>query len=81
MAQVNTKICARSYRPASMLEFFFVDVDGDICADEMLQAAGVVEVQMAKDDGLDVFDVIACRLDGGRQSLRIFVFSAREHVG
>ena len=35
---------------------------------------------MAKDDGLDVFDVVAGRFDGGRQALRVFVLGTREHI-
>jgi hypothetical protein len=34
---------------------------GDVPAGEVFQAAGVVEVQMAHDDGADVVDAIADR--------------------
>jgi hypothetical protein len=37
-------------------------------------------MQMAKNNGLDVFDVIACRLDSGLQALRVFVFDTRKHI-
>ena len=57
-----------------------MDVNGNVCAHEMFQAAGVVKMQMAKNNGLDVFDVIACRLDSGLQALRVFVFDTRKHI-
>jgi hypothetical protein len=47
----------------------------------MFQAAGVVKMQMAKkNNGLDVFDAIACRPDSGWQALRVFVFDTRSHI-
>ena len=61
-----------------MFEFFLVDVNRDVCAYEMYQVIGMVKMQMAKNNGLDVFDVIACRLDSGRQELRMFVFEMRK---
>jgi hypothetical protein len=75
--RANTKVCTCGYGPASMLGFLFVDINGDICAYEMFQATGVVRVQMVKNNGLDVFDVIACRLDSGWKALRVFVFDTR----
>ena len=81
VAEVNTKVCACGYGPASMLEFFLVNVNGDICAHEMFQATGVVKMQMAKNNGLDVFDVIAGRLDSGWQALRVFILDTRKHIG
>ena len=81
VAEVHTKVCACGYGPAGMFEFFLVDVNGDVCANEMFQTTGVVKMQMAKNNGLDVFDVIACRLDSGRQVLRVFVLDTRKHIG
>jgi hypothetical protein len=81
VAQVHTEVCTGGNGPTSVLEFFLVDVDGDARADEMLQAAGVVEVQMAENDGFDVFDVVAGRFDCCWQPLGVLVFSAREYVG
>jgi len=80
VAEVNTKVCTCGYGPASMLEFFLVDVNGDVCAHEMFQATDVVRMQMGKNNGLGFFDVIACRLDSGRQALRVFVFDTRKHI-
>ena len=37
---------------------------GDVGAEEVLEASGVVEVEVAHDDGFDVFDVVACGFDG-----------------
>jgi hypothetical protein len=37
-----------------------VDVDRDVRALEVLQASRVVEVQVAHDDGFDVFDGVPC---------------------
>lgn len=45
-----------------MLQLQFVDVHGNIGIPEMLEAAGVVEVEMAHDDGFDILDVVACLL-------------------
>lgn len=81
VAEVNTKVCACGYGLASMLEFFLVNVNGYICAYEMFQATGVVKMQMAKDNGLDVFEVISCRLDSGWQAPRVFVLDTRKHIG
>jgi len=47
VAEVNAKVCTCGYGPASMLEFFLVNVNGDVCAHEMFQATGVVKMQMA----------------------------------
>lgn len=46
-----------------MLNFLLVDVDRDVSALEVLESAGVVEVEVAHDDGFHVFDVMASLLD------------------
>ena len=45
-----------------MLELQLVYLHGRVGVPEALELAGVVEVQMTRDDGLDVLDVVA----GGR---------------
>lgn len=39
-------------------------IDGNICAIEVLQATAVIEMEMADDDGLDVFDTVSRFGDG-----------------
>ena len=46
-----------------MLDLLLVDVDRDVSALEVLESAGVVEVEVAHDDGFHVFDVMASLLD------------------
>jgi hypothetical protein len=77
VVEVNTKVCTCGYGPESMLEFFLVDINGDVCAYEMFQATGVVKMQMVKNNGLDVFDVIACRFGSSWHALRVFVFDTQ----
>jgi hypothetical protein len=64
-----------------MLELFFVDVDGNIGVEEVFEAAGVVEVEMSGDDSFDVFDVVSCGFDCGRESVFVIIDASREEVG
>lgn len=64
VAEIDAQVCARCNRPASMLELLFVEIDRHIGVYEVLEASSMVEVEMADDDGLDVFDVIPSSLDG-----------------
>jgi hypothetical protein len=47
-----------------LLDFQLVGVDGDIGAGELLQSAGVVQVQVTHDHGADVADAVAGRGQG-----------------
>lgn len=58
----------------------FVYVDGDVGVAELIEAAGVVDVEVADDDGFDVFDVVAGGGDGGLEFVLGFVVYAREEV-
>ena len=46
-----------------MLELDFVSVHGDVGSAEVLETAGVVEMQVAHDDTFHVFDVVPCCCD------------------
>lgn len=54
---------------------------GDVGAEEVLEASGVVEVEMAHDDGFDVFDVVAGGFDGVWELLVLGVDGAWEEIG
>lgn len=54
---------------------------GDVCAEEMLQSAGVVEVEVAHYDRFDVFDVVAGRFDGVGELHLLGVDCAWEEIG
>jgi hypothetical protein len=79
--QVHTCIRTCGGGPACVFELGFVHVDGDVGADEVLEAAGVVEVEVADDDGFDVVDGIAGGGDGGGEVVAGFVDGAWEEVG
>jgi hypothetical protein len=64
-----------------MLELLFVDVDGDIGVEEMFKAAGVVKMEMPKDNSLYIFDVVACGFDCSRESVFVVVDYSREEIG
>lgn len=79
--QIHAQVRPRGHSPACVLELLLVHVDGHVRADEVLQPARVVEMQVPDDDGFDVLDVVPSRLDGGRQLLVLAVLDAGEDVG
>lgn len=60
----QTKVTARGHRVKGMLELELVHVDGDVGAVKVLEAAPVVEMQVAHHHGLDVLDAMARLGDG-----------------
>jgi hypothetical protein len=42
-----------------MLEFFFMNIDGHISANEVLQPARMIQMQVAHDDCCHVLDVVS----------------------
>lgn len=81
MAEVDTQISASRHGPAGMLKLLLVDVDWHICVQEVLQTAGVVQVKMADNDGLDILDVVARLLDGLGKLVLHVVLCTREYIG
>ena len=81
MAQIDAEVGLCGDSPACMLEFLLVHIDRHVCVDEVLQAPRVVEVQVAHDYRLDVFDVVAGFGDRGGESIVLFVGYSREDVG
>jgi hypothetical protein len=56
-------------------------ITGDAGAEEVLKSSGVVEVEVAHDDGLDVSDIVAGGFDGIGELHLLGVDSAREQIG
>ena len=54
---------------------------GDVGAEEVLEASGVVEVEVAHDDGFDVFDVVAGGFDCVGELHLLGVHGAWEEIG
>lgn len=54
---------------------------GDVGAEEMLEASGVVEVEVAHYDGFDVFDVVAGGFDCVGELHLLGVHGAWEEIG
>ena len=81
MAHVNAEIGPGSNCPASVFEFFFVDVDWYVGANEVFEASRMVEVEMTKDDRFDVLDVVACRFYGCGELVFFLVHRSREYIG
>lgn len=79
--EVDAQIGTRGDRPARMLEFLFVHVDGHTAVQEVLEPACMVEVQVPDDDRLDVLNVVAGGLDRVRELLVLAVLGARKHIG
>jgi hypothetical protein len=63
-----------------VLEFLFVDVDWYVCSDEVLETAGVVEMEMPEEDGLHVLDVVACCFNRVGELVLFFVDGSWEDV-
>lgn len=80
MSEIDTQISTGGNSPAGVLEFLLVHVDRDISAYEVLKPTGVVEMQMAQDYGLDVFDIVSSGFDGRWELLALRVFGPWEHV-
>ena len=78
--QIHVEICFGADSPACVLELFLMDVNWDVCAEEMFETAGVVEVQMSKHDSFDVFDVVSCRFNGSGQLHRVLINDPGEHI-
>lgn len=54
---------------------------GDVGSEEVLESSGVVEVEVAHDDGSDVLDIVAGRFDGVRELHLFGVDGAWEEIG
>jgi hypothetical protein len=78
--QVNTDVTLRSDGVIGVLKFLFVHVNWHISSLEVLQSAGMVEVEMAHDNCLDVFDVMAGLLDLSGEFVVRDVINASEDV-
>lgn len=81
VTQIDAQVSLGGDGPAGVLEFFFVDIDRHVCVDEVLEPAGVVQMQVANDHGFDVFDVVACGADGCWEFVGFVVDCSREDVG
>jgi len=80
--QVHANVGARRHAPEGGAQLAVVHPDLDVLAvEELVQPAGMVEVQMTNDDLLDVFELVARRFDGRFQLVLRFVAYAREDVG
>lgn len=64
----------------AVLQLLLVDVDGYVGVGKVVEAAGVIEVQVAHDDGFDVFDRLAALLDGTVEVVVGDVVDASENV-
>lgn len=80
MREIDAEVRPGRDAVESVFEFDFVHVDGDVRGAEVLQSAGVVEVQVAHDHGFDVGDGVARAGDGGGEFLLRRVVDAREDV-
>lgn len=80
MSEIDAQISAGGDRPAGVLEFLLVRIDRDPGVHKVLEPAGVVEMQMTHDHGLDVFDIVAGGFDGRWKLLGLGVFGPREYV-
>jgi len=61
-------------------EFLLVAPDWDLAAFEVAETSGMICVEMAKDDGFDVVDIVASRLDSVNQIVLFLVDHAVEDV-
>jgi hypothetical protein len=57
-----------------------MSLTGNIGPDEVLEASGVIEVQVAHDDGFHVFDIVTSGLDRIRQLHLVGVDGTREEI-
>lgn len=80
VCQVYAEIGLCGNSPTSMLELLFMDVDGNVGADKVFKTASMVEMEMAKEDGLDVFDVVASGPDGGGKLVFFVVDDAGKNI-
>lgn len=71
----------RGHCPASILEFFFVHIDGNIGVEEVLKSTGVIHVKMADDHSSDICDIVPCCLDCFGKSMADIIRRSWEHVG
>src|SRR5262249_18544934 len=78
--QVSADVLPGGHRVVVLLDLLLVGVDGDVRAGELLQAAGVVEVQVAHDDRADVADAVADRRQRVVEVMLVVVDIARERV-
>jgi len=61
--EIDSQISTGRNRPTSMLEFFFMHIDRHLGTHEVLQPAGVVQMQVPDDHRLDILDVVTSRFD------------------
>ena len=80
VSEIDSQVHASGNGPAGMLEFLFVDVDWDIGTHKVFEATGMIKMQVTEDNGLDVFDVVTGRLDGGRQLVFILIDNAWKDI-
>jgi hypothetical protein len=63
-----------------MLDLLLVDVDRDVSTLEVLESAGVIEVEVAHDDGFHIFDIMAGLLDLSIEFVVLGVVDSGEDV-
>jgi hypothetical protein len=80
VSQVDAQVCSGCYCPASVFEFFFVDVDRDVCVCKMLKTSSMVKVQVANDDRFHIFDIIPSGFDSIWELMVFGVFSSRKEI-
>jgi len=81
MPQVDTEIRTSCHCPAGMFEFLFVHVDGHVGVNEMLQTAGMVQVEMTNDHGFNIFDVVSGAFYRSWQLFLLGILDTGENVG
>ena len=63
--EVDSNIRLRSYGEVGVFNFFLVDVDWYVCAFEVLQSTGVIEMQVTHYNGFHVFYIMSGLLNLG----------------
>ena len=80
ISQVHAEIRTSSNSPAGVLELFFMDKDRNVCPNEVLQSASVVQVKMPDNNDFDVLDVVSSGFDRGWQLHVIAVYCSWKHI-
>lgn len=77
---MDLKFSVRSYIHCKAGYLAYPDLDIR-SVEEQVQPTGVVDMQVTDDDLLDVFDLVACRLDRGIELVLRIVLDSAEDVG